>query len=128
MGAPVQPSTKAAAAAPKLNSEMEMGSMPVEEEAQSPKQDDIMQLARLGDVPAMERLFETGGFDATFTDDEGITPLHVSRALYMPSAAASSVSDPALTCNSGRLSIISTPCASSSSSTVPRSTRRAESL
>lgn len=58
---------------------MEMGSMAVE--AQSPgapqEQDDIMQLARLGDIQAMERLFETGGYDATYHDDEGITPLHV---------------------------------------------------
>lgn len=82
--APAQPSSKAPAAAPKLNSEMEMGAMPVEDEAQPPKQDDIMQLARLGDVPAMEKLFETGGFDATFTDDEGITPLHVSSSSTTP--------------------------------------------
>lgn len=40
-------------------------------------EEDIMQLARLGDVPAMEKLFEDGKFDATYCDDEGITPLHV---------------------------------------------------
>lgn len=68
-----RPSSKASAAAPKLNSEMEMGSLPTEGQGQ---QDDIMQLARIGDVPAMEKLFESGEFDATYTDDEGITPLH----------------------------------------------------
>ena len=40
-------------------------------------EDDIMQFARTGDVPAMEKLFESGEFDATYTDNEGITPLHV---------------------------------------------------
>lgn len=42
-----------------------------------PPENDIMQLARVGNVPAMEKLFEEGEFDATYTDDEGITPLHV---------------------------------------------------
>ena len=40
-------------------------------------EDDIMQFARTGDVPAMEKLFESGEFDATYADEEGITPLHV---------------------------------------------------
>ena len=70
----VQPSSKAAVAAPKLNSEMEMGSLPADE--QDPP-DDIMHLARIGDVAAMEKLFESGDYDATYSDDEGITPLHV---------------------------------------------------
>lgn len=73
--APIQPSTKATAAVPKLNSEMEMGSLPGDGQDQ---EEDIMQIARVGDVPAMEKLFESGEFDATYTDDEGITPLHVS--------------------------------------------------
>ena len=79
--APIQPSSKSAAAAPRLNSEMEMGSLP-NNEAQPPQeqqapQNDIMQFARLGDIPAMEKLFESGEFDATYEEDEGITPLHV---------------------------------------------------
>ncbi|KAL5605971.1 hypothetical protein BROUX41_006228 [Berkeleyomyces rouxiae] len=37
---------------------------------------DIMHVARVGDVAAMEKLFETGNYDATYHDDEGITPLH----------------------------------------------------
>lgn len=45
--------------------------------AQPPPEEDIMQFARTGDVPAMEKLFESGEFDATYVDDEGITPLHV---------------------------------------------------
>ncbi|KAH8902496.1 hypothetical protein BR93DRAFT_932074 [Coniochaeta sp. PMI_546] len=29
----------------------------------------------------MEKLFESGDYDATYTDDEGITPLHVCPVL-----------------------------------------------
>ena len=47
----------------------------------APPQDDIMQVARIGDIAAMEKLFEKGEYDATYTDDEGITPLHVSFPL-----------------------------------------------
>lgn len=72
---PIQPSSKSSAAVPKLNSDMEMGSLPSDGQNQ---QDDIMQISRIGDVAAMEKLFESGEFDATYSDDEGITPLHVS--------------------------------------------------
>jgi palmitoyltransferase len=51
---------------------MELGNMPGE-----PAQYDIMQMARIGDIAGMEKLFETGDYDATYSDDEGITPLHV---------------------------------------------------
>ncbi|KAI1410072.1 ankyrin [Hypoxylon sp. FL1857] len=74
-GAPIQPSSKGAAAAPKLNSQdMEMGNLPTGDAP--PSEPDIMQIARVGDIPAMEKLFETSDYDATYTDDEGITPLH----------------------------------------------------
>ncbi|KAF1733502.1 hypothetical protein MY5147_005502 [Beauveria neobassiana] len=79
----MQPLTKASAAAPKLDSNMEMGSIQNESAgaataaaAPPAPEDDIMQYARTGDVPAMERLFESGESDATYADDEGITPLH----------------------------------------------------
>ncbi|KKA28087.1 hypothetical protein TD95_003621 [Thielaviopsis punctulata] len=42
----------------------------------SKEEADIMQLARVGDVAAMQALFEGGEVDATYHDDEGITPLH----------------------------------------------------
>ncbi|KAI1086213.1 ankyrin [Rostrohypoxylon terebratum] len=71
-GAPIQPSSKSMAAAPKLNSQdMEMGNLDA-----PPSEPDIMQLARVGDIPGMEKLFESSEVDATYTDDEGITPLH----------------------------------------------------
>jgi palmitoyltransferase ZDHHC13/17 len=73
-GAPIQPSSKGSAAAPMLNNEMELGNLPGDGPA---AEDDIMQIARIGDVAAMEKLFEGGEYDATFTGEEGITPLHV---------------------------------------------------
>ncbi|KAK5652903.1 hypothetical protein OQA88_9381 [Cercophora sp. LCS_1] len=70
-GAPVQPPSKSGTATPKLNNEMELGSLSGEDTSV-----DIMQMARTGDIASMEKLFETGDYDATYTDDEGITPLH----------------------------------------------------
>lgn len=35
-----------------------------------------MQLARLGQIAAIEKLFSTGKADATYKDEQGITPLH----------------------------------------------------
>jgi len=76
--APIHLSSKASAAAPKLNSEMEMGSLPADAANPPAAPDsDIMQVARVGDIAAMEKLFESGEFDATYADEEGITPLHV---------------------------------------------------
>jgi palmitoyltransferase len=73
-GAPAQPPSKSETATPKLNNEVELGNMPAD-----PAQNDIMQMARVGDIAGIEKLFETADYDATYTDDEGITPLHVSR-------------------------------------------------
>lgn len=44
-------------------------------------QGDIMQLARLGDVGGMRKLFDQGKFSPRYRDEEGITPLHVSPKL-----------------------------------------------
>ena len=40
-------------------------------------EDDIMQLARLGEISAIQKLFDDGKYDATYKDEQGITPLHV---------------------------------------------------
>lgn len=42
-----------------------------------PLEEDIMQLARLGEIGAIQKLFDGGKFDATYKDEQGITPLHV---------------------------------------------------
>lgn len=73
--APIMPNGKSNAVAPALSDDnhVELGDMtPPEQPAE-----DIMQLARIGDIQAVERLFENGTYDATYCDGEGITPLHV---------------------------------------------------
>ena len=42
-----------------------------------PLLEDIMQLARIGEIGPMQRMFEEGKAAVDYKDDEGITPLHV---------------------------------------------------
>lgn len=74
----VNPDGKASAVAPKLSDDdqMELKDILPAGHEYNPE-DDIMQLARLGDVGGIQKLFESGRFDATFADEENITPLHV---------------------------------------------------
>lgn len=46
-----------------------------------PVEEDIMQLARLGEIGAIQKLFDKGKFDARYKDEQGITPLHVCTGL-----------------------------------------------
>lgn len=48
-------------------------------EAKLPLHEDIMQLARLGEIGPIQKLFDEGKYKATHTDSENITPLHVRR-------------------------------------------------
>lgn len=48
-----------------------------------PVEEDIMQLARLGEIGAIQKLFDSGKFDATYRDEQGITPLHVSLLVFL---------------------------------------------
>ncbi|KAK5163203.1 palmitoyltransferase akr1 [Saxophila tyrrhenica] len=41
-----------------------------------PVEQDLMQLARLGELRSIQRLFDTGKYTARSTDDQGITALH----------------------------------------------------
>ena len=43
-----------------------------------PIEQDLMQLARLGELRSIQRLFDTGKFSARSTDEQGITALPVS--------------------------------------------------
>lgn len=72
------PNGKASALAPKLSDDdhVELADMLPTAPEQSPE-DDIMQLARVGDVPGIEKLYDSGRFEPTYCDAEGITPLHV---------------------------------------------------
>ena len=42
-----------------------------------PLHEDIMQLARLGEIGPIQKLFEEGKYTIDYRDEEGITPLHV---------------------------------------------------
>lgn len=86
-GAPIQPTPKSTKVDPQVNSDLELGSLPNGNGSGNGKGDgevdtDIMQIARIGDIGAMEALFETKEYDATYADDEGITALHVCP--YLP--------------------------------------------
>ena len=43
---------------------------------QLPVEQDLMQLARMGELRAIQKLFDTGKFNARSTDEQGITALH----------------------------------------------------
>jgi palmitoyltransferase ZDHHC13/17 len=75
---PNMPNGKASAVAPKLSDDdhVELADMLPTGPAIAPEED-IMQLARLGDIQAIEKLYDSEKFDATYCDAEGITPLHV---------------------------------------------------
>lgn len=126
-GAPIQPASKGTKVDPQVNSDLELGSLPNGNGNGSGKGDgevdtDIMQIARIGDIPAMEALFETKEYDATYADEEGITALHVwpvpaARHTRNTSDTSELTSSPLF---SGPRSITNTQCASSSSTEAPR--------
>ena len=135
-GAPIQPASKGAKVDAQVSSDLEMGSLPNgNNNSNGPGaangkgggdgevETDIMQIARIGDIPAMEALFETKEYDATYADDEGITALHVRMPYFGARHETRSVVHLELTCStlsSGPRSTTSTPCASSSSTEAPR--------
>ena len=70
---------KASAALPRVTGEstVELDQMAPPED-KLPLHEDIMQLARLGEIGPIQTLFEAGKFSAKYKDQEDITPLHVS--------------------------------------------------
>ena len=46
-------------------------------EVKLPLHEDVMQLARLGELAPIQKLYDEGTIKADLKDDEGITPLHV---------------------------------------------------
>lgn len=79
---PSSPNGKSTTTPPKVtqhDASVELKSMKPEREVPRgsiPLGEDIMQIARIGEVPAMQRLFEKK-LTANYKDEEGITPLHV---------------------------------------------------
>lgn len=51
-------------------------------EVKLPLHEDVMQLARLGEIGPIQKLFEEGKYDARYKDKEDITPLHVCNASH----------------------------------------------
>ena len=74
-----------AATPPEANGQTTPGDHELDEMADKksslPVEEDIMQLARLGEIGAIQKLFDSGKFDATYKDEQGITPLHVRHGL-----------------------------------------------
>lgn len=82
--APDPPNRNTAMAIPQANKSgvdgaVELEQMkPSEEEVKLPLQEDIMQLAMLGEIGPIQTLIDEGKYSAKHKDKEGITPLHVS--------------------------------------------------
>lgn len=76
--APKMPQSKADPASPKVTEDnaVELHSRDSNED-KLPLHEDIMQLARLGEIGPIKTLFEQGKFSSKYKDEEGITPLHV---------------------------------------------------
>jgi hypothetical protein len=89
-----------------------------------PIEGDIMQLARLGEIAAIQKLFDAGTFDATFADEQGITALHVR----LPHSAYSleAYTDCIFVYYSGPQLTTTTPSAISLSKAAQTSTQKAE--
>jgi palmitoyltransferase len=72
-------SGKSSAAPPKLSTleaDVELKDIKPEDGTDAPEED-IMELAKLGDIGEIQKLFKSGRFDARYQDEEGTTPLHV---------------------------------------------------
>ena len=80
-GMPNLPNGKASAAPPKVTGDgnVELEDVGLQED-KLPLHEDVMQLARIGEIASIQKLFDEGKVDAKFRDKEGITPLHVSRS------------------------------------------------
>lgn len=74
--APMVPNGKSTVAAPKMSDDEHVELKDMLPTGPEPDED-IMQLARVGDIQGIEKLYESGKFTATYCDEEGITPLHV---------------------------------------------------
>jgi palmitoyltransferase len=82
---PIMLDGKGPVAAPKLTDDgqhVEMKNV-LSSEPGAPLDEDIMQLARLGNIPAIQALFDAGKFHPIYCDAEGITPLHVDLSEFL---------------------------------------------
>ena len=78
------PNSGSSAASPNMEEQAAAKSKELDNpDGKLPLHEDIMQLARLGEIGPIQRLLEDGKYDAAYKDEEGITPLHVS---YLPTS------------------------------------------
>ena len=103
------PKGKSGVVSPKMTgeNEAELEDSGVEEK-KLPLHEDIMQLARLGEIGPIQTLFDEGKYDAKYKDEEEITPLHVGsydNPLFVSNSTDST--------HSGQQSTTITPCANS---------------
>ena len=78
------PNGKETTSSPNANADVELKNMQSNAPKGSiPLGEDIMQLARIGEIGAMQNLFANKNLTANHRDAEGITPLHV-RLLFSP--------------------------------------------
>jgi palmitoyltransferase ZDHHC13/17 len=56
---------------------------PSSTERKLPIEEDLMQLARLGEIKAIQKLFDEGKYDANSSDEQGITALHVCSSFLV---------------------------------------------
>ncbi|KAG9244655.1 hypothetical protein BJ878DRAFT_440949 [Calycina marina] len=73
---PKAPNGKASALVPKLSDDAHVELANMLPTSPEDFDQDIMQMARVGDIQGIQRLYDSGKFDATCCDHEGITPLH----------------------------------------------------
>ena len=79
-GLSILPNGKATAAPPKVSGDGNVDSEDVgPPEDKLPLHEDVMQLARVGEIGSIQKLFDDGKVDASFRDKDGITPLHVRK-------------------------------------------------
>jgi hypothetical protein len=75
---PTVPSSKASVAPPKVTGDERVELKDMLPAAPAlPVEEDIMQLARMGELGAIQRLIDEDHYTVNFMDEEGITPLHV---------------------------------------------------
>lgn len=92
---------------------------------QLPVEQDLMQLARLGELRGIQKLFDSGRYNARSTDDQGITALHVRRMWKQMGSMDRILM---YTFHSGLLSMAIMRCVTFSSNLEPMSMRKEEML
>lgn len=73
-----------------------------------PFEDDIMKLARYGEIGLIQKLFDSGKYDASYKDEQGLTPLHVCISKTVKGAFLTKLNLP-VGCNQETLCFMSFP-------------------